>query len=94
MCSLIISSPPHTSLIDLTHHITSSLQPQLRGVILVTDFEDQLDLYEYDSEDEDEDFSGDFDMEPYEEEFYGKRGRHDGGGSRGKTAHYFTYYDV
>ena len=50
----------HTSLIRLSHHITShhitSLQPQLRGVILVTDFEDQLDLY--DSKDEEEDYSG------------------------------------
>mmetsp|Transcript_30599 Transcript_30599/g.61397 ORF Transcript_30599/g.61397 Transcript_30599/m.61397 type:complete len:143 (-) Transcript_30599:1350-1778(-) len=62
-----------------------SAEPQLRGVILATDFEDQLALYDPKDEDLSEDFdfeatepyeeddfdSSDFDkMEPYEEDFY------------------------
>ena len=81
-------------LIRLPSHHTS-LQPQLRGVILATDFEDQLDLYDSKDEDLSEDFdfeatepyeedefdsSEDYKMEPYEENFYGRR---DGGGSGG-----------
>ena len=53
-------------LIRLPSHHTS-LQPQLRGVILATDFEDQLALYDP----KDEDLSEDFDFEatePYEED--------------------------
>mmetsp|Transcript_17863 Transcript_17863/g.30183 ORF Transcript_17863/g.30183 Transcript_17863/m.30183 type:complete len:130 (-) Transcript_17863:1491-1880(-) len=62
-----------------------SAEPQLRGVILATDFEDQLAFYDPKDEDLSEDFdfeatepyeeddfdSSDFDkMEPYEEDFY------------------------
>eukprot|EP00984_Skeletonema_dohrnii_P028682 scaffold18737_cov117-Skeletonema_dohrnii-CCMP3373.AAC.2 len=77
-----------------------SAEPQLRGVILATDFEDQLDLYDSKDEDLSEDFdfeatvpyeedefdsSEDYTMEPYEENFYG---RHDHrGGSRGGGGH-------
>ena len=61
-----VCSCAHTPLIRLPSHHTS-LQPQLRGVILATDFEDQLDLYDS----KDEDLSEDFDFEatePYEED--------------------------
>jgi len=87
-------------LIRLPSHHTS-LQPQLRGVILATDFEDQLDLYDSKDEDLSEDFdfeatepyeedefdsSEDYKMEPYEENFYDKRGRRRRGGKKSSRA--------
>ena len=87
-------------LIRLPSHHTS-LQPQLRGVILATDFEDQLDLYDSKDEDLSEDFdfeatepyeedefdsSEDYKMEPYEENFYGERGRRRRGGKKSSHA--------
>jgi hypothetical protein len=92
LCNVCSCSCAHTPLIRLPSHHTS-LQPQLRGVILATDFEDQLDLYDSKDEDLSEDFdleatepyeedefdsSEDYKMEPYEENFYG-RGDHRGG---------------
>eukprot|EP00984_Skeletonema_dohrnii_P007485 scaffold2713_cov78-Skeletonema_dohrnii-CCMP3373.AAC.1 len=79
-----------------------SAEPQLRGVILATDFEDQLDLYDSKDEDLSEDFdfeatepfeedefdsSEDYKMEPYEEDFYG-RGKRGGGGGGGSGGGY------
>ena len=97
----IFADVPLTYLDSPSLHLHLSSQPQLRGVILVTDFEDQLDLFDSKGED----LSGDFETEPYEEydssedeefvmdpseeEFYSKRRPRGGqniGGRRGVCA--------